>query len=480
MPKNSSFISVENRVLLHLLKFNAPKYEFEVPGSLTQKGIAKAINANQSYVSIPINKFLKEGKIKEYSGHVNHGKRKQKYYLLTKKGEKFTKKIRSNLLNIEISIRESNGKIIIKPLGKVTNYIEEQETFSNISEMDIYSSISNDCIIDINCLRREDKKRIVDYSSNAPVIHSFYGRNKELSFLKDWVGQNEDHNVINIYGMAGIGKTTLVAKFIESYRQEKHLFWYKFTKSDTLRTTLFELSKFLSKLGFHELEINLRAHKKFDNFQVMDILNNDLGKVTAILIFDDFQKSSDPVNDFFEQFIQNNNNSMNTKIIILSRLLHFYSKKDEAEYKTVSELELNGLDFEETCEMLKEKGIDESRFEKIYKLSNGNPFYLESMVGLEEYIHGELYFDLSDEEKELIGFLSVLRFPISENCMTHRDHRYLNILPLLTQKSIIKTDANNLFYVHDIMKDFFYIRLSPSQRLANHRGRSRKSRTDSY
>ena len=296
--------------------------------------------------------------------------------------------------------------------------------------MDIYSSISNDCIIDINCLRREDKKRIVDYSSNAPVIHSFYGRSKELSFLEDWIGQNEGHNVINIYGMAGIGKTTLVAKFIESYRQEKHLFWHKFTKSDTLRTTLFELSKFLSELGFHELEMNLRAHKKFDNFQVMDILNNDLGKITAILIFDDFQKSSDHINDFFEQFIRIDNNSPKTKIIILSRLLHFYFKKGESEYKTVSELELNGLDFESTIEMLEEKGIDESRFEKIYKLSNGNPFFLESMVGLKGYIHDEMYSELSDEERELIGFLSVLRFAIPENFLAQRDHKYSNILSL--------------------------------------------------
>jgi DNA-binding MarR family transcriptional regulator len=324
MPKNSSFISVENRILLHLLKFNTPKFEFEVPISLTQKGIAKAINANHSYVSIPINKFLKEGKIKEYTGHVNHRKRKQKYYLLTKKGKKHTKKYRSDLLNIEISIRESDGKIITKPLGKITNYIKEQKIMSTISEMDIYSSISNDCLLDVNCLTKEDKKRFIDYSTEAPVIQSFYGRSTELSFLDDWIRQKNGQSVINIYGMAGIGKTTLVAKFIENIRQEKHLFWHKFTASDTLRTTLFKLSKFLSELGFHELEMNLRAHKKIDSFQVMDILNNDLNEIPGILIFDDFQKSSDHVNDFFNEFVRNINNSPKTKIIILSRIIKPY------------------------------------------------------------------------------------------------------------------------------------------------------------
>jgi tetratricopeptide (TPR) repeat protein len=126
------------------------------------------------------------------------------------------------------------------------------------------------------------------------------------------------------------------------------------------------------------------------------------------------------------------------------------------------------LDFEGTKEMLHEKGIDKSRFEKIYKLSSGNPFFIESMVGLEGYIHDEMYSELSNEERELIGFLSTLRTAIPENCLNQRDHGYSKVLPLLAQKSILKTDTNNLFYVHDIIKDFFYIKLSSSQRLANH------------
>jgi tetratricopeptide (TPR) repeat protein len=193
-----------------------------------------------------------------------------------------------------------------------------------------------------------------------------------------------------------------------------------------------------------------------------------MGKIPAIFIFDDFQNSSDNIKDFFDYFLCLNNISPKNKILILSRFLQFYPRSDNIKRKIIIEMELKGLDFESTKELMKAKGITQNHNEEVYKLSQGNPFFLESMVGLEGYIHNEMYFDLSEDERDIIGFLSILRFPILKNFLTVRDDTYSKYLPDLIQKSIVKIDTNNRYYVHDIIKQFFYSRLSTSQKLANH------------
>lgn len=171
-------------------------------------------------------------------GHVNHRKRRQKYYILTKKGQKETKNIKSNLINIEITIKELDGKTTIKPLGEIRKYINGLDIYTNITEMDIYASILKDCSLDINNLSKKQENRFVDYCSEAPIIHKFFGREKELLILRKWIEDKGQPKLYYIHGMAGIGKTTLASETLNKYHQQKHLFWHQVHASDTLRGVL--------------------------------------------------------------------------------------------------------------------------------------------------------------------------------------------------------------------------------------------------
>lgn len=72
-----------------------------------------------------------------------------------------------------------------------------------------------------------------------PIVTSFIGRRAELELIRSWKGP------IIIWGMPGIGKTTLVAKFIWDSGLENKTFWYNCKEIDTFQYFLSKLAAFL-------------------------------------------------------------------------------------------------------------------------------------------------------------------------------------------------------------------------------------------
>ncbi|NET73318.1 MAG: hypothetical protein F6K62_20995, partial [Sphaerospermopsis sp. SIO1G2] len=66
----------------------------------------------------------------------------------------------------------------------------------------------------------------LDYHE-APNLESFYGRDQELEILTKWI--KNSYKLINIYGIGGIGKTSLVLALLDKIQDEfKFVLWKKF------------------------------------------------------------------------------------------------------------------------------------------------------------------------------------------------------------------------------------------------------------
>ncbi|MFX0208413.1 MAG: tetratricopeptide repeat protein [Candidatus Hodarchaeota archaeon] len=471
MKAHNSLILIEKRILLHLLNYNKSKDRFCVPTGLTHQGIAQAVGADRGYVSIPIKKLMSTGDVQECFGHVKRGKKQQKYFLLTDKGEKYTKKLKKELLDLQITLKRSDGMLKMMPLNTVLPYLSNENICPDITEQDLYNIISQDATLDIEYLKRIKEMRFVDFSAEAPKVVYFFGRKRELTTLEKWMEDKEGHNIIFIHGMAGIGKTTLAVKLIEKYRKSKHLFWHNFHELDTLRGVLFKLAEFLSKLGHDNLEIYLRTRTKLDHYEVSRILGKNIGFIDAVLIFDDFQKSNDQVRAFLNYILGMFTSSSKTKLLILSReIVPFYDENNKIISETVADLELGGLDFESSKKLLKEKGIDKQRFKEIYQFTAGNPLFLEILESkdrLERYMHVELFSTLCEAEREILGTISIYRFPVLGDCLAANDVDFEKLYAL-TQKSIVKKDDYDRYFIHDILRQFFYRVILPSKRKEHH------------
>ena len=451
MPTYNSLVPVEKRILLHLLNCHNYSRKFEVPTALSQEGIADAVGTNKSYISSSIKKIIADGLVREGVGRVKRGKKKRKYFLLTNQGKDYTQKLKKELLCRQITVKHQDGGLKTMELKDIVPYLKHEKICPDIMDLDVYKIASKEGTLDIENLKNIMKIQFLDFTGEAPRIVYFFGREGELIRLEKWMEDREGNNLIFIHGMAGIGKTTLATKLIESFRGSKHLFWHGVHSLDTLRGLLFKLSEFLSRLGYDHLEIYLRTRTSLDYSEISRILRKSIGYIDAILIFDDFHKSNETIREFFVYFLGMLGSSSKTKLLILSReIVPFYDRRDVLAKKTVAELELEGLDYDSTKRLLKEKGIDKRMFKEIYGLTAGNPLFLElieSKDHLERYVHDELFLKLKEDEKIILGLISIYRFPVQQDTLATNDDFDFEKLYVLTSKSIVKKDAQDRYFV---------------------------------
>jgi tetratricopeptide (TPR) repeat protein len=472
MTTQDCLIFVEDRILLHLLKYHSSRKRHVAPRALSLSGIAEAVGSNKTYVPRCLAKLAASNQVREHFGRIKEGKRKQKYFLLTTEGKNSARKLEENLLNTVITVKLSNDNSERMEIDAVYQYIDGLGMDLDVTLLDICNLITRERVLEVEDLKKLRKMRFIDFSADAPTVLHFFGRKKEIATLENWIEDTHGHNIIFVHGIAGIGKTTLASKLVERYRGSKHLFWHNFHTLDTLRGVLLKIASFLSTLGWDHLDMYIRTHTDPDYYEISKILGKSIGPLDSVLIFDDFHKANDRIKDFFVYFLGMLSAPSRTKMLILSReIVPFYDRRDVLSRKTVAEMGLGGLDYESSKRFLEEKGIHKSMFKQIYGVTAGNPLFLEffdSKDHLERYMHDELFSKLGDGERMILGMISIHRFPVAEDSLAkNQDYNYENLYVLI-QKSIVKKDAHDKFFLHDLIKNFFYIRLSPARKRKYH------------
>ncbi|UCE36013.1 MAG: hypothetical protein JSW00_10665 [Thermoplasmata archaeon] len=472
MSNHDNLVQIEDRILIHLLDSEGYKRMYEVPVELTSKGIARSVGTNRCYISTLIKKMASQGFVQVYMGRVKNGKKNQNYFLLTYKGKNYTKKLKKRLSNLPITIILSNNKIKMLKFKDIIPFLRKEKICADITIINLCKLISKNGVIDIKNVENFKNKKFIDFSAEAPNVGDIYGREKELIQLKNWIEDKKRYNILYIHGIAGIGKTTLAVKLLDSYRGIKHLFWYNFHPLDSTRGMLSKLARFLSKLGHDNLEKYLRTRIHLDYSEISTILKTDLSEINAILFFDNFHKSSNEIKGFLFYILRILAFSSETKIVILSREnVQIQEKKDEIIKKLMANLELEGLDFESSKKLLKDMNYDNKNFNDIYKLTGGNPQFLRIIAlneNIEDYIYGELCLDLDDDEKKILQIISIYRLPISWDCINMHDNIDFEKLYTLTEKLLLKKDTHNRYFEHNIVKRFFYDRLCSSKQREYH------------
>ena len=111
-PKTVGFsISVEKRIILHLVNCTHYIDRFEVGEEITQKGIADILQIRVTHVSRALKRIEMEGLLFKRKAIVKNRDRRMKTYYLTKKGIEYGNAVKAQMTNQSIYILTNDGEL---------------------------------------------------------------------------------------------------------------------------------------------------------------------------------------------------------------------------------------------------------------------------------------------------------------------------------------------------------------------------------
>ncbi|MEB3277543.1 MAG: NB-ARC domain-containing protein [Lyngbya sp.] len=153
---------------------------------------------------------------------------------------------------------------------------QQQETFSELSSS---PKVENSTV--------QKTTSYYDWDS-APDIEVFYGREKELSQLKQWL-LNDRCRLIALLGMGGMGKTTLAVKLAKELTEQfEFIIWRSLRQAPSLKNLLVDIITLLSNQETSDHLLNKNDHS------IISQLIYSLKKYRCLIILDDVEMILSP------------------------------------------------------------------------------------------------------------------------------------------------------------------------------------------
>jgi hypothetical protein len=231
---------------------------------------------------------------------------------------------------------------------------------------------------DLNSNNNSQFESIYHDLTLAPQIIDFYDRENELATISNWVFK-QNTRLIAVLGLWGIGKTTLVKRFIDlNLEQFEVVIWKSLKFPKSLDLWLNDLLNTCQKEPKESTDNKIQ--------QLLEVLSNH----KCLIVLDDFQNLF-AVGQMAGNY-QSEYSSYQHFLKLIAEIQHqshfiLISQEKSAEMNYLNQesspiqcLELSGF---EAIDFLENKGLqDEERWLELIQLYEGNPFYLTDIAVL--------------------------------------------------------------------------------------------------
>jgi len=322
-------------------------------------------------------------------------------------------------------------------------------------------------------MERKRVKQCQDWGE-ALAISIFYGRSQELAQLKQWI--LEEHCcLVGLFGMGGIGKTTLSVKLATQLQEEfEVVFWRSLRNAPPIQQTLSELIGYLA----HEPAINLPESLDIK----LDRLMQCLRQQRCLLVLDNIEvllregdgagAYRDGYEGYAELLRRVGEEPHRSCLILTSRERPKELGLLEGEASSVRSLHLKGVSEAEGQAILQAKGLSLESTEAtraIVKRYEGNPLALKIAAttirnifdsNIAEFLsQGSMVFGdiqallaqqfrrLSGTEQAVMYWLAIKREPVSLSELREvivpavTQQRLLGVIESLERRSLLEKQA---------------------------------------
>ncbi len=329
-------------------------------------------------------------------------------------------KLLSQLLGEKV--RKANVKAILEKTNFSSAIISN--TSSNITVTNNINLCSNNTYPNNNSPPTQKKSIPKLHLNNAPKFPYFYGRNNELSTLKDWIINQQIH-LITIFGISGIGKTAIALHLINEIPQHfDYIIYRSLYFSPSLTTTLTNLLQIFSPLEIPndiESQINLFIDY-LTQYQCLIILDDIQNLFTNQKLAGTWQTDRTSYNLLFQAIAQSSHNS---NIILLSQEKWQEIQQLEKSNYPIKSLILSGLD-SDTAEILHHQNLEnEELWSQLITIYQGHPLWLDFTATLILHLYAG----------NVSQFLEYNQLIVPEGVRSHLDRQWQKLAP--TEQTIM-------------------------------------------
>ncbi len=195
-----------------------------------------------------------------------------------------------------------------------------------------------------------DPSQQLSESDFIPADPNFYGRVEELLTLKSWA-TNPHCRLIILYGLDGIGKSSLVAQLIKQVQTNfERIEWKTFSYGDSVGSTLVDLLQQLDSLNdFNDLNLQQLTEKLWSQLQQRCLIVLEQEQDGSTHKFDEYKQ-------LFRKLLQMHGKFHHSCILLITS----YEKPDDVtavadRHDAAKSLHLNGVTIETGLEILQHK-----------------------------------------------------------------------------------------------------------------------------
>ncbi len=436
--------TVGERIVVHLSGFLRHNDDYEVPPEMTQDGIGASLGISRAHVALELKRLRASGKVEERMAHVATAKTRRKVYALTTSGQELARRMREHARTRTVWVtgpdveREVRGDEALDLLRKVG--IREAEGLQRILSGDVVD------------LRPRETPRPA-----PPPRPPLFGRGQELGMLRAWLGQ-DPRPVAVVVGVAGIGKSLLVAKALEDVRGPvliRRLFAH-----DDAHGLLSSFADFLARQGRRRLK-SVLARPAYDPVEAVAVLRDDLAG--CVVALDDLQ-ACPPAEGVLASLLEV---KPSFKLLLASRTQPTFYDRGDWTRGGILELTLSGLDSAAAAALLAHRRpeLAAAEVDRVLRATRGHPLALELFAasGLdagaletERFILETVLEGLDDGSEEVLKTFAVLRHPAkSPEALGATVAQLRHLL----RRAVLQHGEEG-YLLHDLVREFYLGRMA--------------------
>ena len=378
-----------------------------MPWTVTQAGIADELTIPRNEISVFLKRTIQKNYIYEKKARVIGDFVPKKVYFLTERGRKTYQSIEEQIRHRKIKIVTGTGVSSQICNGmEIYNILREQHGYSHVNA---YIKILESDEINFQ-IKTEPKKK-----HNLPETKNFVGRFAELTTIRNII--EKSHGLCIVYGISGIGKTTLISKALENVTSD--VFYHELVSYDTDLSLLKSLSTFLRMVGKRKLSNYMNTTETIDMQNIQQILEEDLKGI--IIVLDNLHLAENNIKTALALLKSISVKKVTTVIIITQVLPSFYTRKEAFIMETLKEIHLTGLAKNEVLEFFQDSTPE--NIDKIYHLTEGHPTLLQLIRRNPDtitrdftmYLINDILLRVSPNGKECLKIISLIDEPLPES-----------------------------------------------------------------